>query len=79
MFASRVVLVGKPDCHLCADARAIIERVCSDLEIDWQELSILDDAQLADQYWEQIPVTFVDGSVHDIYRVNEARLRSALD
>ncbi len=75
---ARVVLVGKPDCHLCADARAVIERVCADLSVEWDELSILDDPVLADEYWEKIPVTFVDGDVHDIYRVSEARLRAAL-
>lgn len=74
----RVTLIGKPDCHLCDDARVIIDRVCSQLGVGWIELSILTDPELADQYWEQIPVTLIDGQAHDIYRVNELRLRAAL-
>ncbi|HEY8480898.1 MAG TPA: glutaredoxin family protein, partial [Spirillospora sp.] len=29
-------------------------------------------------YWEQIPVTFVNGVQHDFWRVDENRLRAAI-
>lgn len=74
----RVTLVGKPGCHLCDDARAIIERVCADLGVGWTEVSILTDPALVERYAEQIPVTFVDGAQHDYWRVSEQRLRAAL-
>lgn len=74
----RVVLLGKPGCHLCDDARAVVARVCGELGVGWQELSILDDPALEARYWEQIPVTLVDGRQHDFWRVDEARLRAAL-
>lgn len=74
----RVILIGRPDCHLCENARLTIAKVCDDLGITWGELSILDDAQLADQYFESIPVTLIDGKVHDKWRVDENRLRAAL-
>lgn len=74
----RVTLIGKPDCHLCQDARVVIERVCAELQVGFEELSILDDAVLADRYFESIPVTLVDGKPHDQWRVDEARLRAAL-
>jgi hypothetical protein len=77
-MASRVVLIGKPDCHLCENARLIIAKVCAELGETWSELSILEDPQLADQYFESIPVTMIDGKIHDKWRVDEARLRSAL-
>jgi hypothetical protein len=77
-MATRVVLIGKPECHLCADARAIIEKVCTELDVRWSELSILDDPALASRYFELIPVTLVDGKPHDQWRVNEDRLRAAL-
>jgi hypothetical protein len=75
---TRVTLVGKPGCHLCDDAREVVRRVADDLGVGWRELSILDDPQLAQQYAEQIPVTFVDGRQHDFWRVDEDRLRAAL-
>ena len=74
----RVTLIGKPGCHLCDDAREVIARVAADLGVTWDELSILDDRALAEQYAEQIPVTLVDGRQHDYWRVDEARLRAAL-
>jgi len=77
-MTARVVLIGKPECHLCADARAIIEKVCNELDVQWVELSILDDPALASKYFELIPVTLVDGKPHDQWRVNEDRLRNAL-
>jgi len=75
---SRVLLLGKPDCHLCDEARAIVSRVCFDLNVTWEERSIVDDPELRRRYGEQIPVTFVDGRQHGVWRVDEARLRAAL-
>ena len=76
--APRITLVSKPGCHLCDEARAVIERVAADLGVGWVERSIEDDPALKEQYWEQIPVTFVDGRQHDYWRVDETRLRAAL-
>lgn len=78
MVDARVVLIGKPGCHLCDDARAIIAQVCGDMGVSWAERSILDDPELADRYSEQIPVTLVDGAVHDFWRVDPERLKAAI-
>jgi len=74
----RVTLIGKPACHLCDDAKVIIQRVCDELNVGWVELSIEDDPALASKYFELIPVTLIDGKPHDQWRVNEDRLRKAL-
>jgi hypothetical protein len=74
----RVILVGKPGCHLCDDARVVVAAVCADRGVSWVEVSILDDPDLADRYAEQIPVVLVDGAVHDFWRVDSERLRKAL-
>jgi hypothetical protein len=76
--SARVRLVGKPGCHLCDEARAVVARVCADVGEAWDEVSILDDPALADLYWEQIPVTLVDGEVLGIWHVDPERLRAAL-
>lgn len=76
--AARVVLVGRPGCHLCDAAREVIARVCAETGDSFEERSILEHPDLADQYWEQIPVTLVDGVQHDFWRVDEGRLREAL-
>lgn len=76
--STRVTLIGKPSCHLCDVAREVVDSVCGELGIGWQELSIFDDPALYDEYWERIPVTFVDGRIHDIWRVDPGSLREAL-
>ena len=72
MSDPRVTLYGRPGCHLCDDARAVVERVCADLGESYEEISILDDPALLERYGEEIPVTFVDGRQHDFWRVDEA-------
>ncbi|GAB6901143.1 hypothetical protein JCM9957A_42330 [Kineosporia succinea] len=76
--APRITLIGKPGCHLCDDARVVVKKVSDETGTGWNELSILDDPELAEKYWEQIPVVLVDGAQHDFWRVDEDRLRSAL-
>ena len=78
MSGSRVTLYSRPGCHLCADAREVIERVCAELGETYVEVSIDDDPALRDRFGEEIPVTFVDGRQHDFWRVDEHRLRAAL-
>ena len=75
---ARVTLYGKPGCHLCDDARAIVEQVCGELGVGWTEIDITGDPALFERYGEQIPVTFVDGRQHDFWRVDPLRLRKAL-
>jgi hypothetical protein len=76
--APRVRLLGKPGCHLCDDARAVIEAVCAELGESYVEVDVTADAALMRAYGEEIPVTFVDGRQHDFWRVDPARLRTAL-
>jgi glutaredoxin len=77
-MAQRVTLYGKPGCHLCDDARAIVAQVCAELGVTWSEIDITQDEQLFKEYGEQIPVTFVDGRQHDFWRVDPVRLKRAL-
>jgi len=78
MARTRITLIGKPGCHLCDDARATVAKVAAELGVGWEERDITQDPALAEQYWEQIPVTLVDGERHDFWHVDEARLRAAL-
>ncbi len=77
-MSARVTLYGRPGCHLCDDARAVIAAVCAELGEEWVEVSIDDDPALADRFAHEIPVTFVDGKQHDFWRVSPERLRHAL-
>lgn len=77
-MSARVTLYSKPGCHLCDDAREVVQRVCADLGTDFEEVDITTSPELMDAYGEQIPVTLVDGRQHDFWRVDERRLRTAL-
>lgn len=77
-LAPRVLVLSRPGCHLCDDARVLIGRVCAELGVAWEERDIDGDPELTRRYAEQIPVTFVDGVKHDVWQVDETRLRAAL-
>lgn len=78
-----LTLIGKPDCHLCDVAHEIVEQVVAELpddaEVEVVESSILDDPALYEQWWEKIPVVLIDDRLHAHWRVDAARLRTALE
>ncbi|MFZ5849970.1 MAG: glutaredoxin family protein [Actinomycetota bacterium] len=76
--APRVRLLTRPGCHLCAQARDVVAAVTAELGVGWDEVDVTTDAELYQRYWEQIPVTFVDGVQHDYWHVDPGRLRAAL-
>ena len=76
---TRLTFVGKPDCHLCEDARAVVDEVLADFpDVELNERSILDEPELFDAYVEEIPVVLIDDRVHTIWKVDAGRLRAAL-
>ena len=75
----RLTFIGKPDCHLCEDAHAVVDAVLVDFpDVEVTERSILDEPELFEAYVEEIPVLLIDDRVHTIWKVDAARLRSAL-
>jgi glutaredoxin len=69
-----LVLYGRPGCHLCDDARAILRRIGHPFE----EIDIESDDALMRRYLERIPVVALDGEeLSDLY-VDEAQLRARL-
>lgn len=76
-----VTLVGKPGCHLCDEAREVVDTVISEFpagSITFTEESIDENTELFDAYWEQIPVVLINGKVHNYWRIDGDRLRLKL-
>lgn len=80
-----LTLLTKPGCHLCDDARQVVSGVLEGLTaepaapvVTLEELSILDDPELLSRYADEIPVVLIDGRVHNIWRIDPARLRAAI-
>ncbi|GAA2115140.1 glutaredoxin family protein [Actinomadura alba] len=74
-----ITLLGRPGCHLCDEAREVIARVAADVGVAWEERDITRSEEDTRLYRDQIPVTFIDGVQHDFWRVDERRLRAALE
>jgi glutaredoxin len=81
-----LTLIGKPGCHLCDDARKVVDSVVTDFaasfpaaKVQLVEKNILDDALLSERYREEIPVLLINGKVHNYWRIDPVRFRAALD
>jgi glutaredoxin len=70
-----LVLYGRPGCHLCDEARAVLARIGHPFE----EVDIEVDDELLARYLERIPVIALDGAELYDFFVNEAELRTRLD
>ena len=73
-----VTLYGRPGCHLCDDARAVLVRVRADAPFELREIDIEGDDELFKRYLERIPVVCLDGEELFEYHVDEATLRRRL-
>ena len=76
--AERVVVLTRQGCHLCDEAIAQVAFVCAETGEAYAVLDVDNDPELQRRYTDQVPVTFVDGAQHDFWRVDAARLRTAL-
>ena len=73
-----VVLYGRPECHLCDDAREVLETIRADVPFDLVERNIEDDDALHRRYLERIPVVEIDGEEAFELFVDAAELRRRL-
>jgi glutaredoxin len=69
-----LVLYSRPGCHLCDDARAVLQRVGHPFD----EVDIEADDALLRRYLERIPVVALDGRELSHFFVDEADLRARL-
>jgi glutaredoxin len=70
----RVTLLTRTDCHLCDEAREAMLRVRAATGVDWNEVDVDSDPELAGEYGDRVPVVLLDGAEHGYWRVEEARL-----
>ena len=75
----RVTLYGKPGCHLCADARAVVEAVRAERDFELEEVDVSLDPVLFRRYGERIPVLAIAGEEAFEYVVDPDALRERLD
>jgi glutaredoxin len=77
-----VTLYGRPGCHLCDDARTVLERLRGAEPFVLAEVDIEQDPRLHARYLERIPVIALDGEELFDFFVDErallARLRGSI-
>jgi glutaredoxin len=76
---ARVTLYGKPGCHLCDDAREVVERVRAHHPFELREVDVSLDPELYREYGERIPVLELDGEELFEFHVEEAVLVEWVD
>jgi glutaredoxin len=74
-----VTVYSRPDCHLCADAMAILRALQDELGFALQERDIDGDGALQRAYFERIPVVALDGEELFDYFIDEGVLRERLE
>ncbi len=70
----RITLYGRPGCHLCDEAREVLDRVGEPYDV----VDIEQDDELLKRYLERIPVVAVDGVESFDFFVDEDALRARL-
>jgi glutaredoxin len=74
-----LTLYTKPDCHLCEEARAALERVRTRVPFEFEAVDISADPELAERYGTRIPVVLIDGREAFEYEVDERELERLLE
>ena len=75
---ARVSLITREGCELCVDARAVVQAECAAAGVEWREVDVDAHERLRERFADEVPVVIVDGQVVGFWRIDPARLRSAL-
>ena len=74
-----LTLYGKPGCHLCDDARRVVEQVVARREVTLEQVDVSLDPALNARYGERIPVLEIDGEPVFEFFVDADVLEGRLD
>jgi glutaredoxin len=74
-----LTLYGKAGCHLCEEARKVVESVLSERSFDLREVDVSVDPELHRRFGERIPVVEIEGEEVFEFHVDPVALRERLD
>lgn len=74
----RVVLYGKPGCHLCDITHQLLLGLQREFDLTLEEIDITRDAALLERYRETIPVLMIDDRMTLAAPIRTADIRAAL-
>jgi glutaredoxin len=74
-----VRLYGRPDCHLCDEARAGLQGLLADgVAFELEEVDIESDDELMKRFLERIPIIELDGAIVSELFLDADALRAKL-
>lgn len=73
-----VEILSKPDCHLCHEAKALLQELRASHSFCLNEVDITTRTDLLELYREEIPVVFINGRKAFKYRVDPKQFVRAL-
>jgi len=71
-------LYTRPGCHLCEEAKALIQPLLGEFSATLREVNIDDDAELTRLYGIDIPVVFIGARKAAKHRVDLVKFRRQL-
>ncbi len=74
MTEPRLTLITRSGCHLCEEAKVVMDRVTERTGEAWVERDLTGDLELEREYGDRLPVVLLDGREHGYWRVEEQRL-----
>ncbi len=73
-----VLIYTRPGCHLCDDAKAVINASGCDDEFTLEEVNIDDDPELHERYGYDVPVIFINSVKVFKHRVDPREFKRKL-
>jgi glutaredoxin len=74
-----VTMYTRPGCHLCADAKTVMQPLLKEFGATLREVNIDEDAELGERYSWDIPVIFIGKHKAAKHRVDPAQFRRQLE
>ncbi len=74
----QVVIYSRVNCHLFQEAEKIVREVLTEIPFELEVIYIDGDQELERLYGEEVPVTLINGTKHDYFRVDKKRFSEAI-
>lgn len=79
MFKLHVIVYSRPGCHLCDEAKAVIENAGCSESFTLEEINIESDEELLRKYKYDIPVVLINGRESFKHRVDPEKFRTQIN
>ena len=77
-MSTKVVIYSRVNCHLCQEAEKSLREVMEEIPFELKVIYIDGNQELERLYGEEVPVTFINGTKHDYFRVEKKRFSEAI-